>query len=34
MGKQNKKGAARAYKALLANDHDWDFEFLLLLERK
>lgn len=34
MGKQKKKGAVRAYKGLLADDHDWDYEFLLLLERK
>ena len=34
MGKRKKRSVIRAYKALLADDHDWDYEFLLRLERK
>lgn len=34
MGKRKKRSAAKAYKPLLAADRDWDYEFLLLLERK
>lgn len=34
MGKHKKGNVVKAYKRLLQNDRDWDFSFLLELERK
>lgn len=34
MGKHKKNNVVRAYKTLLQNDRDWDYEFLLRLEQK
>lgn len=34
MGRKKKNNVVRAYKHLLENDKDWDFYFLLVLERK
>ena len=34
MGKHKKGNVVKAYKHLLQRDRDWDFSFLLELERK
>lgn len=34
MGRKKKNNVVRAYKHLLERDYDWDFSFLLFLERK
>lgn len=34
MGRKKKDNVVRAYKHLLQNDRDWDFSYLLFLERK
>lgn len=34
MGKHKKGNVVKAYKRLLQSDRDWDYSFLLELERK